>query len=114
MAKKSRGEPTRRLRAEIMEMAGDLNAAGIMSDGNFQKITMRMLDKARLPKVEPLSAADIRKVRKEAGLSQAVFAHYLNLTASYVSQLERGDKRPSGATARLLDIIRRKGIEVVL
>jgi putative transcriptional regulator len=53
-------------------------------------------------------------VREHAGLSQAVFARYLNLTVSYVSQLERGDKRPSGATARLLDIIRRKGIEVVL
>ena len=114
MAKKNRAKTPRRLRAEIMEMAGDLNAAGIMSDGNFEKITMRMLDKDRLPNVEPLSPTDIRKVREEAGLSQAVFARYLNLTVSYISQLERGDKRPSGATARLLDIIRRKGIEVVL
>ena len=114
MTKKNRTKTPRRLRAEITEMAGDLNAVGIMSDGNFTKITMRMLDKDKLPKVEPLSAAEIRKVREHAGLSQAVFARYLNLTVSYVSQLERGDKRPSGATARLLDIIRRKGIEVVL
>jgi|SRR6476659_5686013 putative transcriptional regulator len=114
MTKKTRPQTRRRLRAEIMEMAGDLNAAGIMSDGNFEKITMRMLDKGRLPKVEPLSAAEIRKVREQAGVSQAVFARYLNLTVSYISQLERGDKRPSGATARLLDIVRRKGIEVIL
>jgi putative transcriptional regulator len=114
MTKKTRPRKPRRLRAEIMEMAADLNAAGIMSVGNFEKITMRMLDKDRLPKVEPLSAADIRKVREQAGLSQAVFARYLNLTVSYISQLERGDKRPSGATARLLDIVRRKGIEVIL
>ena len=114
MTKKTRTKTPHRLRAEILEMAGDLNAAGIMSDGNFEKITMRMLDKDRLPKVEPLSAAEIRKVRERAGLSQAVFARYLNLTVSYISQLERGDKRPSGATARLLDIVRRKGIEVIL
>jgi len=113
MKKKNRARPPRRLRAEILEMAADLNAAGIMSDGNFEKITMRMVDKDKLPRVEPLSAAEIRKVREEAGLSQAVFARYLNLTVSYISQLERGDKRPSGATARLLDIVRRKGIEVI-
>jgi hypothetical protein len=45
MTKKNRTKTPRRLRAEIMEMAGDLNAVGIMSDGNFTKITMRMLDK---------------------------------------------------------------------
>ncbi len=114
MTNKTRTKTPRRLRAEIMEMAGDLNAAGIMSDGNSEKITMRMLDKDRLPSVEPLSAAELRKVREQAGLSQAVFARYLNLTVGYISQLERGDKRPSGATARLLDIVRRKGIEVML
>jgi len=104
----------RRLRAEIIEMAGNLNAAGIMSDGNFEKITLRMLDKDKLPKVEPLSAEEIRRMRKQAKLSQAVFARYLNLTVGYISQLERGDKRPSGATAKLLDVIRRKGIEAIL
>ena len=47
-------------------------------------------------------------------MSQAVFAHYLNLTVGYVSQLERGTKRPTGAALALLNLIRRKGIEVIL
>ncbi|HJZ43584.1 MAG TPA: helix-turn-helix domain-containing protein [Hyphomicrobiaceae bacterium] len=111
---KVRPKAPRRLRSEIIEMAGDLNAVGIMSDDSFEKITMRMLDKDKLPKVACLSGAEIRQVRERAGLSQAVFARYLNLTASYVSQLERGDKRPSGATAKLLDVVRRKGIETIL
>jgi len=102
------------LRAEIIEMAGDLNAVGLMGDGDLKKITMRMLDKDKLAKVEPLTGAEIRRVRERAGLSQAVFAHYLNLTVSYVSQLERGEKHPSGATAKLLDVIRRKGIDAIL
>jgi len=48
-------------------------------------------------------------MREEAHMSQAVFAHYLNLTVGYVSQLERGTKRPTGAALVLLNVIRRKG-----
>ena len=47
-------------------------------------------------------------------MSQAVFAHYLNLTVGYVSQFERGAKRPTGPALALLDVIRRKGIEAIL
>ena len=47
-------------------------------------------------------------------MSQAVFAHHLNVTMGYVSQLERGTKRPTGAALALLNVIRRKGIEVIL
>jgi putative transcriptional regulator len=47
-------------------------------------------------------------------MSQAVFARYLNLTVGYVSQLERGTKRPTGAALALLNVIKRKGIEAIL
>lgn len=47
-------------------------------------------------------------------MSQAVFARHLNLTVGYVSQLERGAKRPTGAALALLNVIRRKGIEAIL
>lgn len=105
---------SKRLRAEIVEMANDLRKAGLMKRGELDKITLRMLDKDRLPRIVPLSAAAIRKVRENANLSQAVFARYLNLTPSYVSQLERGAKRPRGAAAKLLDVIRRKGMDAIL
>jgi putative transcriptional regulator len=45
-------------------------------------------------------------------MSQAVFARHLNVTTGYVSQLERGARRPSGGV--LLNVIRRKGIETIL
>jgi hypothetical protein len=51
---------------------------------------------------------------EQAHLSQAVFARYLNLTVGYMSQLERGAKRPSGPALVLLNVIRRKGIEAIL
>lgn len=47
-------------------------------------------------------------------MSQAVFAHYLNLTVGYISQLERGTKRPTGAALALLNVTRRKGIDALL
>ena len=53
-------------------------------------------------------------MREQAHLSQAVFARCLNLTTGYVSQLERGAKRPTGTALALLNVIRRKGIGVVL
>ena len=47
-------------------------------------------------------------------MSQAVFACLLNITTGYLSQLERGAKRPTGPALALLHVIRRKGIEAVL
>ncbi len=53
-------------------------------------------------------------MRERAKLNQAVFARYLNLTVGCVSQLERGAKRPAGAALALLNVIKRRGIEVIL
>ena len=47
-------------------------------------------------------------------MSQDFFARYMKLTVGYVSQLERGTKRPTGAALALLNIIKRKGIETIL
>ena len=52
-------------------------------------------------------------MRERAHMSQAVFARHLNVTTGYVSQLERGTKRPAGAALALLNVIRRKGIEAM-
>ena len=45
--------------------------------------------------VEELSAREIQKIRKKAGVSQEVFSRYLNVPTTLVSQWERGEKRPS-------------------
>jgi putative transcriptional regulator len=105
-------KPSRMVRA-ILEMADDARRAGVMDDATHAKITLRHLgDKAGV--TEPITGDEIRMLREEAHLSQAVFARYLNLTAGYVSQLERGAKRPTGPALVLLNVIRRKGIDVIL
>jgi putative transcriptional regulator len=103
-----------RLSGELLEMANDMRASGLMSKVAHEKITMR--HKAAIPSAArvPMSGAKIRALRERANLSQAVFAKLLNLTVGYVSQLERGAKRPTGATLALLNVIQRKGIEVIL
>jgi putative transcriptional regulator len=106
---------TSRLTKALLETAKDMKDAGVLGKATYEKITMRHLslkDKNKL--VKPLTGKDIRMIREQANLSQAVFAHYLNLTVGYVSQLERGSKRPTGAALVLLNVIHRKGIEAIL
>jgi len=40
--------------------------------------------------------------------------HTLNLSAGYISQLERGTKQPKGPALALLNVIRRKGLGAIL
>jgi putative transcriptional regulator len=103
-----------RLAKELLETASDMRSSGLLTKEAHEKITMR--HKADLPPAvsAALSGPEIKALREEAKLSQAVFARYLNLTVGYVSQLERGAKRPTGPALVLLDIIRRKGIEAIL
>jgi putative transcriptional regulator len=48
-----------------------------------------------------------------ARMSQAVFAAVLNTSVSTVQKWEIGEKRPSGPSLKLLDVIDRKGIEAL-
>lgn len=43
-----------------------------------------------------------------------MLAHHLRVTVGYVSQLKRDEKRPTGPTLVLLNVIRRKGLEAIL
>ncbi len=104
----------RRLTKALLETARDMRRVGILSESTYAKITKRHLIKGSPPTVRPISGAEIRAMRETARMSQAVFAHHLNVTPGYVSQLERGAKRPTGTALVLLNIIRRKGIEMIL
>jgi putative transcriptional regulator len=57
---------------------------------------------------------EIRALRVEARMSQAVFAAILNISTGYLSKLECGSIKPAGSALAMLDVIRRKGIEAVL
>ncbi|OPY62446.1 MAG: helix-turn-helix protein [Syntrophorhabdaceae bacterium PtaU1.Bin034] len=103
-----------RLAKAMLETAKDMREAGILDEEAYTKITMRHLGAKETAEIEPLTGKDIRTIRERAHMSQAVFAHHLNVTVGYVSQLERGTKRPTGPALVLLNVIRRKGIEAIL
>ncbi len=106
-------KPTRLTKA-LLETAKDMRRAGILTKSAHAKITKRHLGSGSTLAARPLSASAIRTMRERSKMSQAVFAHYLNVTAGYVSQLERGAKHPTGAALALLNVIQRKGIEAIL
>ncbi len=97
----------------LLETADDMHGIGLLGNNAYEKITMRHLG-TKKPEIEPLSSEDIRKIREQTHMSQSVFAKCLNVTVGYISQLERGAKRPTGAALMLLNVIHRKGIEAIL
>lgn len=103
---------TSRLTKELLATAKDMRDVGAMSKETYEKITLRHIKGA--PKMPPVTGAQIRLMRVRAKLSQGVFAGYLNVSTGYLSQLERGAKKPTGAALALLNVIKRKGIEAIL
>jgi putative transcriptional regulator len=103
-----------RLTKALLETADDMRRVGILTKPAHAKITKRHLGTEDAVTAHPLSATEIRTMRERSKMSQAVFAHYLNVTTGYVSQLERGAKHPTGAALVLLNVIQRKGIEAIL
>ena len=81
--------------------------------GAIDKQTMRSFDVACLTPIRPLKPKEIKAIREREQVSQTVFANYLNVTSSLVSKWERGEKRPSGASLKLLSLVEKKGLEVV-
>jgi putative transcriptional regulator len=94
--------------AAIHETASDLHDAGVMD-----KRTLRGFDNLCLAPIRPLTAADIRALRARERVSQAVFARYLNVTTGLISQWERGEKRPAGASVKLLNLVDWRGLAAI-
>jgi putative transcriptional regulator len=88
-------------------------AVGLHEAGVMDKRTMKEFDHMCLTPVKPLSPDQIRRIRIREKASQAVFARYLNVTTGLVSQWERGDKRPRGASLKLLNLVDKKGLDAV-
>ena len=91
-----------------------LAAKDLHAIGAIDKATMRHFDKACLTDVEELPPIAIQRIRSDAGMSQTVFALTLNVTPSLVSQWERGEKKPSGPSLKLLNLADKKGVEAIL
>ncbi|MGC8493515.1 MAG: helix-turn-helix domain-containing protein [Syntrophobacteraceae bacterium] len=103
---------SKKYRSDALEALHE-TAQGLHRIGLIDRKTMRDFDVSCLTTVEQLSAEEIVEVRKREGVSQAVFAKYLNVTTGLVSQWERGEKKPRGASLKLLTLVQRKGLDAI-
>ena len=103
---------TKQYRSEALAAAHEA-ALGLAEAGLMSKRTMRKFDEMCLTPVEDMTPEDIRALRLREHASQAVFARYLNVTTGLVSQWERGEKRPRGASLKLLTLVEKNGLAAV-
>lgn len=102
----------RQYRSDALAAAHE-TAQGLTDAGVMAKQTMKAFDEMCLTPVEEMSPATIRDLRLRENASQAVFARYLNVTPGLVSQWERGEKRPRGASLKLLTLVAKNGLGAV-
>ena len=95
-------------------MGAALHRLGALSDEEHQKITMRDMAISKLERSPPPTKEEIIAIREKVRMSQAVFARLLDVSTGTLSKWERGELNPRGPAARLLQIIKTKGLAGVL
>ncbi len=103
---------TKKYRSEALGALHE-TVQGLHRLGLVDTKTMREFDASCLTPVVKLSPKQIAEMRKRAGVSQAVFASYLNVTTGLVSKWERGEKQPQGPSLKLLSLVQKKGLEAI-
>jgi len=81
--------------------------------GTVNKATMREFDESCLSAVASLKPTQIKKIRLINHVSQPVFARYLNTSPSTVQKWETGAKQPSGMALKLLNVVKKHGLDVL-
>jgi len=97
-----------RILEAVHEGAKDLFAGGFIDAAE-----MKLYDEGCLPTpvVPSFTGAKIKALRERYEITQAKLALILNTSLSTVRQWEIGEKRPSGPSRKLLDLLDRKGIQ---
>lgn len=100
-----------RVLRELLESAEDLSAYGLVSKTDMAR--MKALCEEP-PEYSPERVVSIRT--RIAKMSQAVFASFMNVSVSTVQKWESpaADKHPSGAAAKLLQLVESKGVEALI
>ena len=95
-----------------LEIALDM-AKSLEKVGGIDAITMREIKALCLPPARTFTPEQIKTIRQSTHASRAAFARVLNVGLSTVEHWETGKKKPSGPAAKLLDLVERKGLEVL-
>lgn len=109
MTTKTKPKANSRIFEAVHETASDLHRLGFIDKRKMQKF-----DALCLEPVPEYNGQQIRALRDQLQVSQAVLAAVLNTSLSTVRKWEVDDKHPSGPSLKLLNLLERKGLEAVL
>lgn len=107
-ARKASRRRTSPILTAVHESISGLHSAGVVS-----LETMREFDALCLSPVVELAPEQISALRQREHVSQPVFARYLNVSRSGISQRESGAKKPDGAALKLLNLVQSKGLKAI-
>jgi putative transcriptional regulator len=93
----------------VYETASDLNRLGFIDKKKMMQYEALCLEP--IPNYTPMQ---IKKIRNQNHISQSVLANILNTSLSTIRQWEIGNKKPSGPSAKLLNLLERKGLEALV
>ena len=93
----------------VHETASDLHRLGFIDMRKMQRY-----DVLCLQPVPDYNGAKVKALRTKRQLSQSVLASLLNTSLSTVRKWQIDEKRPSGPSLKLLNIIDRKGLAAVI
>lgn len=103
----------RKTKSSILEAVHD-TAQGLYRVGVMGQVTLREFDRLCVQPVEPLTPEDIKRIRENSHVSQAVFARLLNTSLSTVQKWEIGQKKPRGTALKLLHLVQKRGVEIIV
>lgn len=93
--------------SSIIELTSDLHDAGLITAERRRRYD------ALLAPLEKLTSVQVREIRINAKLEVEEFALLLNVPKNRLTKWELGSASPSGSSLKLLDLVRRKGVEAI-
>jgi len=85
------------------EIKAGLNEAIEYEKGNLKANTRTL----SITPIEEFTASEIKDIRKNAGMTQVLFAKYLGVSLKTVEAWEAGRNQPNGTACRMLSITKR-------
>ncbi len=87
----------------LSEMAKDLYSVGAINEAVLMRFNQDL---------HGFSPNQIISLRENLGLTQSLFAAYLNVSDKVVKRWEQGKTKPTGATLKLLLLVEKKGLDI--
>ncbi|KLU14603.1 MULTISPECIES: helix-turn-helix domain-containing protein [Xenorhabdus] len=102
---------------DMLELTEELqvtDAAPKSLVNNLEKAASTRKINDQIKAVTMITGAEIKQLRAQHGMSQAMLARALGMSKESISKWEREEKKPSGPALRMLRILERRGPEVLL